>query len=384
MSHFLRFGQCHWTNTRNVGIPENVFVFGQLGYRFEMKLPLSAAAIFIVLFGSALSYSQPQSVSKPSPEQLLLKDYRPTSIFNIPSNYVHKARYGAIDAHSHNYGGSAEQVERWVRTMDDVGIEKTIVLSGATGAALDATVARYRKFPGRFEVWCGIDYTGFDKPGYGPAAIAELERCRKAGATGVGELSDKGRGLGGTTNRAGMHIDDPRMAPILEKCAELGMPINIHVGEDRWMYEPMDSSNDGLMNAWIWKIPQDSAVLQHDEVVNTLARALRKHPRTTFVACHLANCCSDLSQVARMLDACTNLFVDIGARFSEIAPSPEPPRSSSRITRTACFTAQTWSLTRACTARRSEYSRLRMSTSISRISASIIGRCMPWLCRTTF
>jgi uncharacterized protein len=77
-----------------------------------------------------------------------------------------------------------------------------------------------------------------------------LERCQKAGATGVGELSDKGRSLGSTSNTFGLHIDDPRMDPILEKCADLRLPINIHVVENLWMYEPMDATNDGLMNAW--------------------------------------------------------------------------------------------------------------------------------------
>ena len=46
----------------------------------------------------------------------------------------------------------------------------------------------------RFEVWCGFDYTGYDKPGWEKHAVAELERCYKKGATGVGELGDKGLG----------------------------------------------------------------------------------------------------------------------------------------------------------------------------------------------
>jgi predicted TIM-barrel fold metal-dependent hydrolase len=119
-----------------------------------------------------------------------------------------------------------------------------------------------------------------------------------------------------------MHIDDPRMDPLLEKCADLQMPVNIHVGEDRWMYEPMDARNDGLMNAWKWRVPNEPAVLQHDEVVDTLERAVAKHPRTLFIACHFANCCSDLSRLAAMLDKYPNLRADMGARFSEIAPIP--------------------------------------------------------------
>ena len=74
--------------------------------------------------------------------------------------------------------------------------------------------------PDRFELWCGFDLTGYDKPGFGPAAIAELERCVRLGARGVGEITDKGSGLSRDDGPA-MHIDDPRMDQILEKLADL-------------------------------------------------------------------------------------------------------------------------------------------------------------------
>jgi uncharacterized protein len=256
------------------------------------------------------------------PDQILLKDYRPRSIFKIPETRVSRARYPVIDVHSHNYARSDEDVARWVKTMDEVGLQRTMILSGNTGSQFDQVLAKFGRHPGRFAVWCGFDYSGFDQPGYGPAAVAELERCHQAGAVGVGELSDKGRGLGATTNVLGMHIDDPRMDPLLEKCAELRLPINIHVAEDKWMYEPMDDTNDGLMNAWKWKVSKDPGVLQHDEVVATLERAVKRHPRTLFIACHFANCCSDLNRLGQMLDQNPNLYADMGARFAEISPIP--------------------------------------------------------------
>lgn len=279
-----------------------------------VRATLSAALLLLHSIGFAATNA--------APENLLLRNYRPRSIFKIPETRVEKARYPVIDAHSHHYVRDAAELDRWVKTMDEVGIEKTIILSDATGQHFDEIVRFYNEYPERFEVWCGIDYTGFDEPGYGPAAVAELERCKQAGARGVGELSDKGRGLGGTTNRPGMHIDDPRLVPILEKCAELGLQINIHVGEDKWMYEPMDASNDGLMNAWKWKIPPSPDVLGHDEVVGTLERAVKQHPHTTFIACHFANCCSDLGRLGRMLEENPNLHADMGARFAEISPIP--------------------------------------------------------------
>lgn len=261
-------------------------------------------------------------LAQTAPDQLLLKDYRPRSIFNLPTNRVEKARYPIIDVHSHDYTRSDEDVDRWVRTMDEVGLERTIILSGYVGSRFDEAVRKYGRHPKRFQLWCGLDFSSLGQADLGTAAVQELVRCHQAGAVGVGELSDKGRGLGATTNRLGLHIDDPRLDPLLEKCAELQMPVNIHVGEDQWMYEPMDQTNDGLMNGWKWKIAKGPGVLEHDEVVATLERAVKKHPRTVFIACHLANCCSDLNRLGQMLDAYPNLYADIGARFAELSPIP--------------------------------------------------------------
>jgi predicted TIM-barrel fold metal-dependent hydrolase len=276
--------------------------------------------MFIMLLAACTAAAAQPSSRPTAPDQLLLRDYRPQSIYKIPVTRVEKARFPVIDMHSHMYARTATEVDRWVKTMDSVGIAKVVILSGATGQAFDNALALFGKYPDRFELWCGVNYAGFDAPGFGPAAVAEMERCWKAGAVGVGELSDKGGGLRG--NSGGMHLDDARMDSILEKCAELGLPVNIHVGEDRWMYEPMNSSNDGLMNSWQWRIADRPEILRHDAVVATLDRALARHPRTTFVACHFANCCYDLSILARMLDDHPNLYADIAARFAETAPIP--------------------------------------------------------------
>ncbi len=258
-----------------------------------------------------------------SPEQILLKDFRPRSIYHVPVTPITRARFPVIDMHSHDYARTDKQVAQWVRTMDELGIRKTVILSYAHGRKFDEIIARYRKFPGRFSVWCGFDYSGYDKPGYGPAAVAELERCFKAGAQGVGELGDKGKGLFYCKPPAwGMHIDDPRLDPLLEKCGQLGLPVSVHVADPMWMYQPMDKYNDGLMNAYKWRLDNQTNILSHDALVDTLERAVRKHPHTVFIACHLANCCYDLNKLGALFDKYPNLYADIGARFAELAPIP--------------------------------------------------------------
>ncbi len=261
---------------------------------------------------------------KPQPETLLLRDYRPQSIFNIPKTALHQARFPVIDMHSHAYAGDPESLDRWVETMDQAGIERSIVMTQAHGPRFDTILARYARYPDRFDVWCSFDYTGYDEPGFGPAAVAELERCVAAGAKGVGELGDKGRGLFYNRDAPawGMHPDDPRMDPLFGKCAELGLPVNIHMAEPMWMYEAMDSTNDGLMNAFQWKIEMEEGMLDHAGLMESLRNTLERHPGTTFIACHYANCTYDLSIVADMLEAYPNLYLDISARFFYVAAIP--------------------------------------------------------------
>jgi predicted TIM-barrel fold metal-dependent hydrolase len=258
-----------------------------------------------------------------SPEGLLLKDFRPQSIYKTPQTAVSKARYPAIDMHAHVYAKTPEQVAEWVRTMDETGVQKSIVLTMATGKRFDDIYALYAKYPDRFEVWCGFDYTGYDRPGFGPAAVKELERCYKVGARGVGELGDKGKGLYYCRPQAlGMHLDDPRMDPLLEKCAELKMPINIHMADPYWMYLPMDARNDGLMNAYQWRLDNQPGIVKHEGLMAILDRAVGRHPKTVFIACHFANCCYDLSIMGAMLDKHPNLYADISARYAETAAIP--------------------------------------------------------------
>ncbi len=254
-----------------------------------------------------------------------LKDYHPVSIYKTTETLVTKAKYPVIDFHSHDYAASEREIDRWVRIMDAAGIEKTMILTYSTGPRFDSIVEKYKPYKDRFLIWCGFDYTGYDQPGWQAHAIAELERCHRKGAVGVGELGDKG--LGELYSRPvpgyGLHIDDPRMKPLLEKCAELHMPVSIHVAEDAWMYLPPDSTNDGLMNAAAWQVDlTKKGILNHDQLITTLENAVRDNPKTTFVVCHLANCCSDLSVLGRLFDKYSNLWADIAARYGEIAPVP--------------------------------------------------------------
>lgn len=88
-----------------------------------------------------------------SPETILLKDYQPRSLYNIPITEVPKAKFPIIDMHSHAYAKTPEEIAEWVRNMDEVGITKTIILTGATRQEFDDIYRKYAAHPNRFELW---------------------------------------------------------------------------------------------------------------------------------------------------------------------------------------------------------------------------------------
>lgn len=277
--------------------------------------------ICIIPFASIsfLSFAQKKA------DSILLNDYKPVSIYKTPTANITKAAFPVIDLHSHDYAATQQEIDEWVKTMDKLNIEKTMILTYNTGKGFDSVVEKYNRYPKRFEIWCGFDYTGYGTTGWQKHAVEEIERCYKKGAKGVGELGDKGEGeiYSKPTPGYGLHIDDPQMKPLLDKCAELHMPVSIHVAEDQWMYETPDSTNDGLLNAGTWHVDMNKPnKLGHDALVKSLENAVRDNPKTIFIACHLANTCSNLQQLGELLDKYPNLYADIAARYAEISPVP--------------------------------------------------------------
>ena len=287
-----------------------------------------AAGLPSAAFASTADDAKQRAGSTPakkaaSPETILLKDYRPKSIYKIPVTEIAKARYPIIDMHSHPYAKTPAEIEEWVKNMDEVGVEKTVILTMATGTEFDEIHRKYSVHPDRFEMWCGFDFTGYDKPGFGPAAVKELERCHSAGARGVGEIHDKGQGLrSGKSKTVGMHPDDPRVDSLFEKCGELGMPISLHVADPIWMYQKMDKTNDGLMNAWEWRLDNQPNIVGLSGMVDIFEKTLARHRNTTFIACHFMNLDYDLGRLGEVLERNPNLYADISARYAETGPIP--------------------------------------------------------------
>jgi predicted TIM-barrel fold metal-dependent hydrolase len=259
-------------------------------------------------------------------DSILLKDYQPASSLVVPETAVPKARYAVIDVHSHtSMSGikTPEDVADWVRTMDEVGIEKSIVFTGATGEEFDRQVELFKPYADRFQLWCDLDTSNIDAADYPQRAAAELERCYRKGARGIGELSDKGFGLQNDElpRDKRLHYDDPRLALVWQKCAELGIPVNFHVADHPSCWQPLGPNQERTPDFQHFNMA-DKDVPSYEELIAMSGRMLEKNPRTRFIACHLRNQGNDLAALANAMDRHPNLLLDIAARDYEIGRQP--------------------------------------------------------------
>ena len=302
-------------------------------------LMIEIAAVAVLSVGAQRQNTDPTPATKfgievrPGPmDSVLLKDYAPSSSLVVPETLVQKARVQAIDVHTHTGQSNirnAEDVEAWVRTMDEVGIETTVVFTGATGAEFDRQADLFKPYANRFQLWCSLESGDVGAPDWPERAARELERCYRKGARGIGELTDKGSGMqrGSLPREKRLHPDDPRLDAVWRKCAELKIPANVHIADHPSCWQPLGPKQERTPDFQHFNL-HGKDVLSFEELINRRNRMLAKHPRTTFIACHLGNQGHDLAALAKALDQYQNLFLDISARDYEIG---RQPRSAARF-----------------------------------------------------
>lgn len=261
-------------------------------------------------------------------DDVLLKNYAPRSSVVTQKTFVPKAKYPVIDAHSHNYPGETSSpsmvLAQWVEAQKKVGVDKTVILTMAAGEEFDQAVELYRPYSDRFLLYCGVLKKDINKPDYPERAIAELERCYRKGARGIGELHDKGYGLTGDhklPSEERLHPDDKRLDGFWEKAAALNMPVSLHLSDHPSAWTPPDVFQERTPVFQQYNQYGGSG-MSYEELLGILPRLLKKHSNTIFILCHLANLGNDLGRLSKLLDNHQNLYVDLSARDYELGRQP--------------------------------------------------------------
>ncbi len=259
---------------------------------------------------------------------LTTEEYEPKSSLVTKETKVERSKFPFVDIHSHHNNPAPDYVDKLVREMDSINMRVMVNLSGGTGERLKQTVAAMKgRYPDRFVVFANLSFDDLNEPGYGKRAAARLEQDVKNGAQGLKIFKNYGMDLKYKDGRR-VRVDEPEFDPIWDKCGELGIPVLIHTAEPSVFFDPIDKYNERWLE--LNQFPQRARPPEKYPTFETLMternNLFAKHPKTNFIAAHLAYHGNDLARLGKLFDTYPNVYVDNAAILAELGRQPYAAR----------------------------------------------------------
>lgn len=261
-------------------------------------------------------------------QEMPFEQYHPKSTLVVPGNPVTRARYPFVDIHSHHPNMASQDLSGVVAAMDTLNLAVLVNLSGGSGEKLREAVENSRtQYPDRFLVFANVDFDGVGEPGWGERAATQLETDVRNGASGLKVFKSLGLRNRDSEGRR-IPVDDPRLDPVWEKCAELGIPVLIHTADPKSFWDPMDSNNERWLELKTrpGRKRNDSDPAPWQQLIDEQHRLFRKHPRTIFINAHMGWFANDLKRLGALLDEFPNMYVGIAAVIAELGRQPRMAR----------------------------------------------------------
>ncbi|UCH66224.1 MAG: amidohydrolase family protein [Ignavibacterium sp.] len=276
---------------------------------------------------------------------LHFEDYNPSSSLVVPENIIKRSKYPFIDAHNHQFDMSSEKLEIVVEGMDKLNMAVMVNLSGRGFIRKEIADGKYeyrlrdtdyfketitninKKYAGRIVLFTNIDFEGFGQEGWIEKILKEIELDVSRGAKGLKIYKNLGL-TQQDNNGERVAVDDPRLNPVWEKCAELNIPVLIHTGEPFQFWQPKDKNNERWLE--LKQRPnryRDPKIFPAWEVVmKEQHNVFRKHPNTIFINAHLGWLGFDLDRLGKLMDELPNMYTEIGAVLAELGRQPRHAR----------------------------------------------------------
>ncbi len=257
-----------------------------------------------------------------------IEEYDPISTLVVKESKVKRSKYPFVDVHNHQFDMPLKDLSKLVDEMDSLNMGYMVNLSGFRGLYLEKSLKNIQEnYPDRFGLFINIDFEQIDDPEFGKKNELLIREGVKNGVIGLKiyktlGLDDKDK-FGER-----IKINDKRLKPIWDICAELKIPVLIHSGEPSSFWLPKDKNNE----RWLelkqkpgrYRDPLTNP--SFEEVLSEQHDMFRKNPNTTFINAHLGWMGNDLDKLSRHLEENPNVMTEIGAVLAEIGRQPKRAR----------------------------------------------------------
>src|SRR5712692_3590094 len=282
------------------------------------------ASVFTCICGSLLLWPRAAMTQQQAQPSLTIEEYQPKSTLVVKEHKIERAKFPFIDIHSHHWNPTPAHVDELIKGMDSINLRVLVNLSGGTGEQLRQTVAAMKgRYPDRFVVFANMSFDDLNISGFGKRQAQRLEQDVKNGAQGLKIFKNFGMDLK-YANGERVHVDDPEFDAVFEKCAALKIPVLIHVAEPSAFFDPWYYHNERWeeLKEFPGRARPPAKYPPFETLMVERNRLFAKHPRTNFIAAHLAFHGNDLERLGKFFDENPNVYVDIAAVLAELGRQP--------------------------------------------------------------
>ena len=296
----------------------------------RLAIVVCAVALVGVIVSLAAQLDRRRQTRRADEAAVTVEDYTPRSTLVVDEHEVPRAKYPAIDVHSHHRPGFSQ--DRWndiISEMDQLNLQVLVNLSGGWGATLRRGVETIQasQHPRRMVFFANLDFSRGVSPGFGARATAQLETDVEAGAVGLKFFKNFGLTVK-DGNGQRVPVDHHELDQVFELCAQLDVPVLIHIGEPMSFFEPVDQYNERWLELTLLpsrRLPPDRFP-SFEDLMAERDRLFGRHPNTRFIAAHMAWHANDLGRLSKLLDRFPNVYVETGAILYELGRQPRTAR----------------------------------------------------------
>ena len=257
-------------------------------------------------------------------QELTFEEYNPESTLVVPGEIIKRAKFPFIDVHGHQYKMPNQDLTPVITAMDTLNMQIMVNLSGRTGNDLIKSVKNINdNYPGRFVVFCNINFEGAGDTGWIEETVAQLKADVANGAAGLKVYKSLGL-YNKDHNGNRLAIDDDRLNPIWQACGELGIPVLIHAADPKPFWDDFDGDNERWLELKTHPRRKRSATdpVPWEQIIQEQHNMFKNNPNTTFINAHMGWFANDLGKLGQLLDAMPNMNVGIGAIIAELGRQP--------------------------------------------------------------
>ena len=228
-----------------------------------------------------------------------------------------------IDVHAHyRYSRSylPELFEKW--NMQAVLVDVSKADSAGISRSWDHYLTLAQMHPELFFLCSSLIGVGIDDADFAQREIDRLSQEIDAGARMVKVWKNFGMVTKDASGQF-IQIDDPRLQPIWDFLKSKDIPVMAHIGEPVQAWRPLDDPTNPHYG-YYQNNPQYHAysfpeIPSYETIIAARDNWIEQNPDLKILCAHIGSMSHDVDMVAERLEKYPNMYVELGARFGDLA-----------------------------------------------------------------